>query len=518
MLAAVVCIGRVHAAGFSFFEPVQPPRRFQVIAHRGASQIAPENTRSALQGCIDDGLEWAEVDVRRTRDGQHLLAHDAGVRDAKGKVWPIAEHTLAELRHLDVGSRFAPRFAGETLLTLEEAFAIGKERLNLYLDCKEVNADQLIHEIRKASMQQQVVVYGGLPTARRIRDATSGRIATMTKWQPNHGGPEWAVSNGLAAVEIDAPHVTPEIVEAFHRAGVKVQAKVLGNWDQPQHWDRMFTAGVDWLQTDLPEEVLAQALWRRVKQRPVAVALHRGANRYAPENTLPAFAKAVRLGADYVEFDVRATADGAFYLLHDSRLDRTTDGTGPLLQCTAAAVRKLSAGIKFGPQFATTPLPTLDEFLGGFAGRVGFYLDAKAISPEALAEALQRHHVTDQTVVYQSPEYLQRLKNIDPRIRTLAPLNQPEDFAALMANLKPYGVDAAWDILSKELIDRCHAAGVKVFSDSLGEHERIGDYLQAIEWGVDVISTDHPLRLLRAIELWAGGNSAGVKDTRGTGK
>jgi glycerophosphoryl diester phosphodiesterase len=44
---------------------------------------------------------------------------------------------------------------------------------------------------------------------------------------------------------------------------------------------------------------------------------------------------------------------------------------------------------------------------------------------------------------------------------------------------------------------------VKVFADAMGDHERVEDYLQAIEWGIDVISTDHPLRLLRAIELWA---------------
>ena len=90
-----------------------------------------------------------------------------------------------------------------------------------------------------------------------------------------------------------------------------------------------------------------------------------------------------------------------------------------------------------------------------------------------------------------------------PRIHGLAPLGDAKDFAELAANLKPYGVDADWDILSKDLIARCHAAGVKVFSDSMGDHERIEDYLQAIEWGIDVISTDHPLRVMRAIELWA---------------
>jgi len=68
--------------------------------------------------------------------------------------------------------------------------------------------------------------------------------------------------------------------------------------------------------------------------------------------------------------------------------------------------------------------------------------------------------------------------------------------------LKPFAVDADWQILSPDLIARCHAAGIQVFSDALGRHERVEDYLQAMAWGIDVIQTDHPLRLLRAIELW----------------
>ena len=482
------------------------------MVHRGESHQAPENTRPALQRCIEDGLEWAEVDVRLTQDGQHILSHDERVTDAAGKTWKISEHTLAELRQVDVGSRFAKRFAGESLLSLADCFALCKGRLNLCLDCKVVNPEQLAREILAASMEKQVVVYENLQALRKVQLASVGRVATMTKWRPGFGGPEWAVTNGLAAVEIDPPDLTAAVRDAFHRAGIKVQAKVLGDWDKPEVWERAIAAKADWLQTDLPEELLAHALWRRLPKRPVEIALHRGAGRYAPENTLPAFAKAVRMGVDYIEFDVRTTKDGSFFLLHDSRLDRTTDGTGPIDQITADAVRKLSAGVKFGQPFATVPIPSLDEFMGAFAGkachdevrrrRVGFYFDAKAIPPAALAESLERHNMVERTVVYQSPQYLAQLKAINPKIRALPPLGKPGDLDHLVATLKPYAVDAAWEILSKDLIARCHAANVKVFSDALGRHERIEDYLQAMEWGIDLIQTDHPLRVMRAIELW----------------
>jgi glycerophosphoryl diester phosphodiesterase len=68
-------------------------------------------------------------------------------------------------------------------------------------------------------------------------------------------------------------------------------------------------------------------------------------------------------------------------------------------------------------------------------------------------------------------------------------------------------VDADWDILLKEMIAQRHASDVRAFSDALGKHERIADYLQAMDWGIDVIQTDHPLHVMRTIELWANRKS-----------
>ena len=489
------------AANFQFFEPIQPPRPFQVMVHRGEALQAPENTRPALERCIEDGLEWAEVDLRLTRDGEHILWHDASFKDAAGKAWKISEHSLAELSKLDAGSTFAARFAGEPLLSLKECFALCKNRLNLYLDCKAINPEQLAREVLAADMERQVVVYASLEQLRKIRKTSGGKVATMTKWRPGLGLPDFAITNGLAAVEIDAPDLTPAISVAFRRAGIKVQAKVLGEWDKPEMWERVMAAGADWLQTDVPEEVLAHALWRRTPKRPVQISLHRGANRYAPENTLPAFAKAIRMGVDFVEFDVRTTRDGAFFLLHDSTLQGKTDGAGPIAEQTSDAVRKLSAGVKFGKPYANVRLPSLDEFLETCAGKVDLYFDAKAIPPPALADALRKYNASERAAVYQSADYLVQLKAIDPRIRALPPLGKPEEVPELVRKLKPYAVDAKWDILSKDLIARCHEAGVKVFSDALGRHETIKDYLQAMDWGIDLIQTDHPVRVFRAIEL-----------------
>jgi glycerophosphoryl diester phosphodiesterase len=474
------------------------------MVHRGEARQAPENSRAALLRCTEDGLEWAEVDVRLTGDGQHVLWHEAAVAAASNGVWRVDQHTLEELQTLDLGSAFAPRYRRERLLSLKEGLELAKGKLNLCLECQAIDPERLAREILAAGMERQVVIYGGLEHLRRIRAVAPGKVALMAKWQAALGTTDWAAANGLDAVEIDAPEVTPAVCQAFHRQGVKVGAKTLGPWDRPELWSEALAAGVDWIETDLPEELMAQTLWQRLKRRPVRFSLHRGANRYAPENTLPAFEKAIRLGADFIEFDVRTTSDGKFYLLHDSTLDGKTDGHGRIADAPSTVVAGLSAGVKFGPAYAKVPLPTLDEFLEDVAGKVDLYFDAKDIAPEALAAALKRHGVVERTVVYGGADYLAKVKAANPRIRLLPPLDSPAALDALARDLKPYAVDARWEILSRELISRCHALDIRVFSDALGQHERIEDYQKAMDWGIDVIQTDYPLRLFRAIERRGG--------------
>jgi glycerophosphoryl diester phosphodiesterase len=88
---------------------------------------------------------------------------------------------------------------------------------------------------------------------------------------------------------------------------------------------------------------------------------HRGAAACAPENTLAGFRRARALNCRWVEFDVRLTADEQPVLLHDSRLERTTDGRGKLSTLSLAAVRRHDAGAWFGPSFAKERVPTLEE-------------------------------------------------------------------------------------------------------------------------------------------------------------
>src|SRR5262249_25532813 len=104
--------------------------------------------------------------------------------------------------------------------------------------------------------------------------------------------------------------------------------------------------------------ILAAAL--HAQTRHVVAISHRGDHLHPPENTMPAFEEAIRLGADYIEVDVRTTADGKLILSHDATLNRCTNGQGEVSKMTFDELRALDAGVKMGPEFAGTRMPSFD--------------------------------------------------------------------------------------------------------------------------------------------------------------
>src|SRR5262249_10137449 len=86
-------------------------------------------------------------------------------------------------------------------------------------------------------------------------------------------------------------------------------------------------------------------------KHPIAVIAHRAGRALSPENTLAAIRKAISLGVDYVELDIRAAKDGPLVIMHDGSVDRTTNGQGKVKELTLAEIRALDAGSKFDPKY-----------------------------------------------------------------------------------------------------------------------------------------------------------------------
>lgn len=123
--------------------------------------------------------------------------------------------------------------------------------------------------------------------------------------------------------------------------------------------------------------------------RPVGAPLvvaHRGASTECPENTMPAFRRAIELGADVIELDVQRTSDGRLVVFHDMTLDRTTNGHGPVFAAGFDEIRGLDAGSWCSAEFAGTQVPTLDEVLG--LEGIGFELELKGYGETFVDEVL----------------------------------------------------------------------------------------------------------------------------------
>jgi len=104
---------------------------------------------------------------------------------------------------------------------------------------------------------------------------------------------------------------------------------------------------------------------------------HRGGAAYAPENTMAAFMNGFELKADFIELDVAMTKDGVLIVIHDDTVDRTTNGTGKVVDLTYDYIRTLDAGSWFSPEFAGEHVPTLGEVLDAFRGKIGILIEIK---------------------------------------------------------------------------------------------------------------------------------------------
>ncbi len=104
---------------------------------------------------------------------------------------------------------------------------------------------------------------------------------------------------------------------------------------------------------------------------------HRGAAGYCPENTFASFNKALSLGVDYLETDIQMTKDGKLVVIHDTTVNRTTNGKGKVRDFTLNELQNLDAGSWFHPQFANEKILSFYEFLDEFAGKIGLLIELK---------------------------------------------------------------------------------------------------------------------------------------------
>ena len=215
---------------------------------------------------------------------------------------------------------------------------------------------------------------------------------------------------------------------------------------------------------------------------------HRGACGLAPENTVASIERAIALGCSLTEVDVRRTGDGALILLHDERIDRTTNGRGLIAEISLEDIRKLNVG---GGQ----KIPTLEEALTVASGRIGLILELKVQGLAYDACTIVRASGFDGPVIYGSflHEELEHVRRANPDSMTLVLFKRlPKDPGAEAVKLQATHVGLRLDSVTRPLVKRLHKARLVVFVHTVN---RPADITKMNALGVDGIISNFRNRL-----------------------
>ncbi len=239
---------------------------------------------------------------------------------------------------------------------------------------------------------------------------------------------------------------------------------------------------------------------------------HRGVIPFAPENTLVGFDLALELGVEIVEIDVRPTADEVLVVMHDSTVDRTTDGTGDVDEMTLDEIRQLRVVSDF-PAFDDQPVPTFVEALEHLKGRALVNVDAKTGRFDLIAADIE---ATDSAVwLYVQVDSLDeglQMRELAPGVRLMPDVETPDDVVQYVAALSPELAEVPWNLDDPEVFDALAQASVRVNQNALGVadaaaavHDANGDdpceaYRGIWERGATLIQTDAPHLLVPCLD------------------
>jgi glycerophosphoryl diester phosphodiesterase len=254
-------LGGPHAGGANVAGviPITPPpvapRRVEIIAHRGDSCCAPENTLAAIDAAFNAGASHMEVDIRLTADGVAVLAHDATVDRTTNGTGSVAAMTVAQLKQLDAGSWFSPEFTGTRMPTLVEALQVAAGRGRLLLDVKVDGMGAAIQQaLVEAGLDHTAIwPWRGSSTA-AAQDFKNHIPGVEILWGDVPASLTTAAFDNLKALgvvgfDVGLGSVTPAFVEAAHANGMYVSAFTVLD---PPTMLQAINLGLDAMETDFP--------------------------------------------------------------------------------------------------------------------------------------------------------------------------------------------------------------------------------------------------------------------------
>lgn len=235
------------------------------------------------------------------------------------------------------------------------------------------------------------------------------------------------------------------------------------------------------------------------------VTSHAACAGHAPENTLAGIRKALELGADAIEIDLHATADGIPVLLHDDHVDRTTDGQGEITGMTLEEARRLDAGARqHEGRFSGERIPTLAEVLDLTRGRCLLVLEVKQAGiEEALLEVVRQAGALDDCEAHSfQPGIVGRLRSLEPRLpcgllTDGGHVKDWREFFAFALSLNAQAISVGHRAVQPEIVRAAHLRDLTVLTWTADLED---DFRRLLAAGVDGITTNFPDRARAVVD------------------
>ena len=223
----------------------------------------------------------------------------------------------------------------------------------------------------------------------------------------------------------------------------------------------------------------------------IEIVCHRGANEIAPENTLAAADLCIAWGVDYLEVDVRPSRDGMLYVLHDPTVDRTTDGSGALIDLTSDEVDRLDAGNWFSASFTAERVPRVEVYLEHVGDQAKVYFDVKAADHTALLDILDRTGFRDRCFFWADHDdnWARELKRRAPELPLKINVGTPEGVTRARADFDADIVEVSLANTTEDLKRVARDLGIKVMIRQARNDEEA--FRRILDLDVDMVNLDH---------------------------
>jgi glycerophosphoryl diester phosphodiesterase len=248
----------------------------------------------------------------------------------------------------------------------------------------------------------------------------------------------------------------------------------------------------------------SELLNKLYRQMPLILA-HRGSSYDAPENTLAAFKLARQQGADGVELDTLLTYDGIPVVIHDTTLDKTTNGHGPVSEAELRTIKSLDAGSHFDFAFRTEQVPTLDEAMETLGPEMVVNIELKAPNwrydglENAVHHVIKRHNASKRVIVSSfNPIALRRFRSLAPEIPIgfLYAKDEPVYIRWFMMGVSHEARHPQESMITPQFMAWAKSRNFRVNTWTADDPQRIRELSQM---GVDAIITNRPLVALEAL-------------------